>query len=316
MNKWSKENSVVPDDDDTPFVVHSESGFTQTYSPIPEFDEDDDGALFDFQVTATQDEPFKSFPIYFRFVVTTKRLLANVLKTKHICYKLIWLGFPVLIVGTTDKAKRFHPFGIGVTSSETSTDFAFIFHAISKGVVILTGTKYKPEVLIADAAAAITNGFCQAFGYDQLASVLEFVRIMCWAHVNINCDKKVKAVNDCNLRKFLMQDICNLQLADDYDMFMKGFELFKVKWTNVKNTTVDNFIKYFEDQWVKQNFNWFEGAYDGVPSHDNGLESNNRYIKDFHTFRLRLSLSQFLVCLMDLVKNWSPSRMGTFCKFY
>ena len=122
--------------------------FTQTYSPIPEFDEDDDGALFDFQVTATQDEPFKSFPIYFRFVVTTKRLLANVLKTKHICYKLIWLGFPVLIVGTTDKAKRFHPFGIGVTSSETSTDFAFIFHAISKGVVSLTGTKYKPEVLM------------------------------------------------------------------------------------------------------------------------------------------------------------------------
>ena len=83
LNKCSKENSVVPDDDDTPFVVHSESGFTQTYSPIPEFDEDDDGALFDSQVTATQDEPFKSFPIYFRFVVTTKRLLVNALNCRN-----------------------------------------------------------------------------------------------------------------------------------------------------------------------------------------------------------------------------------------
>ena len=27
-------------------------------------------------------------------------------------YKLIWLGFPVLVVGTTDKARQFHPFGI------------------------------------------------------------------------------------------------------------------------------------------------------------------------------------------------------------
>ena len=106
------------------------------------------------------------------------------------------------IVGTTDKAKRFHPFGIGVTSSETSTDFAFIFHAFAKGVLSLTGTKYKPAVLIADAAAAITNGFCQAFGYDQFATVLEFVRIMSWAHENINCDKKLRLLTIVTFESF------------------------------------------------------------------------------------------------------------------
>jgi hypothetical protein len=67
-------------------------------------------------------------------------------------------------------------------------------------------------------------------------------------------------------------------------------------------------MKYFEDQWIKINYNWYEGAYEGIPSHDNGLESTNRYIKDFHTFRHRLSLSQFLVCLFNLVKNWSQDR--------
>ena len=79
LNKWTRENSVVPDDIDQPFVVHSESGFIQTYSSIPEFkdDEDDDGAFFDSQVSVTQDEPIKNFPIYFRFVVTTKRLFDN-----------------------------------------------------------------------------------------------------------------------------------------------------------------------------------------------------------------------------------------------
>jgi hypothetical protein len=84
----------------------------------------------------------------------------------------------------------------------------------------------------------------------------------------------------------------------------RKIKLFKNKCSK-KNTTVDNFLKYFEDQWVKINYNWFEGAYEGIPTHDNGLESTNRYIKDFHTFRQRLSLSQFLVCLFNLVKNWS-----------
>ena len=46
----------------------------------------------------------------------------------------------------------------------------------------------------------------------------------------------------------------------------------------------------------------------GISSHDNGLESTNRYIKDFHTFRHRLFLSQFLFCLINLVKNWSKDR--------
>ena len=77
-----------------------------------------------------------------------------------------------------------------------------------------------------------------------------------------------------------MQDICNIQLAENYEMFMKSFDLFKTKWSELKNSKVDTFISYFEEQWVKVNFNWFEGAYDGIPSHDNGLESTNRYVKD------------------------------------
>ena len=189
----------------------------------------------------------------------------------------------MLVVGTTDKARQFHPFGIGVTSSETHVDFQFIFHSIAKVVLLLSNQDYKPEVLMADAASSITNGFCDAYGYNQMAN--NFVRIMCWAHVNINLDKKVKAVNDANFRKLLMQDICNIQLADNSEIFMKAVELFKTKWAAKNNITVDNFVFYFIHQWVDKNSNWFEGAYEGIPSHDNGIESTNRNIKDYHSLR-------------------------------
>ena len=128
------------------------------------------------------------------------------LKTKHICadptFKLIWLGFPVLVVGTTDKGKHFHPFGIGVTSSETSVNFEFIFHPIAKGILMLTKQEYKPQALLADASPVITNWFTKAYNYNQLnTEARELVRIMCWAHVNINLDKKLKPINDTNFRE-------------------------------------------------------------------------------------------------------------------
>jgi hypothetical protein len=68
-----------------------------------------------------------SFFVFF----TTKRLLSLAAKTKHICadttYKLIQHGYPLLIVGTTDKAKVFHPFGIAMCSNEKEEAYTFIF---------------------------------------------------------------------------------------------------------------------------------------------------------------------------------------------
>ena len=60
--------------------------------------------------------------------------------------------------------------------------------------------------------------------------------------------------------------------------------------------------------WSKKNYNWFEDAYDGIPSHDNDLESLNWNIKDYYTFSQRLTLPQFLACHVTLVFNWYKDR--------
>ena len=52
-------------------------------------------------------------------------------KNKHLCadatYKLIQHGYPILLVGTTDRDKVFHPFGIAMCSNETDEAFKCIF---------------------------------------------------------------------------------------------------------------------------------------------------------------------------------------------
>jgi hypothetical protein len=53
------------------------------------------------------------------------------------------------------------------------------------------------------------------------------------------------------------------------------------QWSHKNDSGVDTFIDYFYQQWIAKNFNWFEGAYQGKTSTDNGLESNNKWIKEY-----------------------------------
>ncbi|CAK1595795.1 unnamed protein product [Parnassius mnemosyne] len=62
----------------------------------------------------------------FRLALSTKKLLNIACSTDilHIdaTYKLIWQGFPVLVLGTTDKNRKFHPLCLGVSTNERQED--------------------------------------------------------------------------------------------------------------------------------------------------------------------------------------------------
>jgi hypothetical protein len=66
---------------------------------------------------------------------------------------------------------------------------------------------YKPNILIADGAEAITNGFKQAFDY---VSINEFHRVMCWAHVHRNVSAKLNKVKDNNNKGKLIITYLNI----------------------------------------------------------------------------------------------------------
>jgi hypothetical protein len=119
IEQWCLESSrSIPELDDTPFVG--------AYNIIYDDDDNDDD----------NGEDDDSGENKFRFFVTTKRLMKMASKSTKIhadaTYKLIWQGFPVLIVGTTDLDRHFHPFGIAVCSNEKTQDFLFVFRALQE----------------------------------------------------------------------------------------------------------------------------------------------------------------------------------------
>ena len=97
-----------------------------------------------------------------RAFVPTKRLLDHARYVSHlVCdgtYKLIWQGYPVLVVGTTDRMKMFHPFGLCVTLKEEASDFEFLFSSLKKSIFEIYKIDLGPRILVADGAAAETNG--------------------------------------------------------------------------------------------------------------------------------------------------------------
>ena len=96
----------------------------------------------------------------FRVLISTKRLLNTSLKSNSInadaTYKLVCEGMPVLIFGTTDQDRHFHPFGIQVSSNEKIEDFKFLFQTLKDEVTKLTGSNESAhKTLMSDASDSI-----------------------------------------------------------------------------------------------------------------------------------------------------------------
>lgn len=208
----------------------------------------------------------------FRFCMTTPRLLEMLSSMQTICidatYKLNWMGLPLIILGTVDRMKRFHPMIYACTSRETTADYAFVFSSVKKGIATYIPEKlFAPKRIIADGAEQIRNAFYEVF--EESAEI----DIMCFAHVIRNIRKRPFASK--NSKPLILDEIRKMQLAPNRTEFELMTNLFIKKWQSVE----PNFIEYFRREWLGGHTNWLEGAAHYTPSTNNALESHNATIK-------------------------------------
>lgn len=245
--------------------------------------------------------------LWFGFLISTPKLISFMQQSSALhcdaTYKLSWHGYPVLVVGISDKDKQFHPIAMAVTSGETSNDYEFVFEGIKKHA----DQNYSPNILIADSAEAITNAFTTVF------NPINFLRIYCWFHVTQNIDKKQSLVSK-EIWTTLRSDISFLQIASSPSVFNAAKKLWSKKYENL----VPNFHQYFWKEYIENRSNWYEGYAIGFPSTNNGLESTNNVIKSQGTFRERLSMAGLFSFMLNQTENWSLERDATSqnCKLF
>lgn len=234
----------------------------------------------------------------FRFCMSTPNLLEQLSKVSTIAidatYKLNWMGFPLIILGTVDRQKKIHPMIYACASHETTDDYIFVLASINRYIGLhFPESKFAPKIMIADGAHAIKNAFFTVF--KHCAEVL----IMCFAHVIRNVRKR--PFTSKNNKHLIIEDIKKMQLASNKGIFEMMTKLFREKWLD----TESNFVEYFEKEWLGSHSNWFEGAAQYTPSTNNALESHNATIKRNITFRRRLPLEEFLIAMTNMTANVS-----------
>lgn len=274
LEQWLSETSVVPEDQTEPFILSYEIN-----------DEDE---------TAPK----------FKFFVTTKILMQSAIGAKNVhsdaTYKIVWEGYPILIVGTSDMHKKFHPFGVAVCTNETTADFEFVFKSLKTGLKDNFDVDFQPEYLISDAAKSIHKGFRNIFGDDSKV-------IMCWYHMKTALTKRMESMikNQAQRMAFIV-DINKLQVAKTREIFDTAANLFVKKWSPVSK----ELMTYFQSEWLSKNRNWYEAYARRTPSTNNCIESFNNVVKTAHTHRERLALSEFRRVLFDMIRQWAVASLS------
>jgi hypothetical protein len=196
---------------------------------------------------------------------------------------------------------------LGICTHETQEEFGFMFEALKTAIKDTFNVDFQPDVLVADAADAITNGFIKTFG-------INFTRVMCYAHVDRAVDNYLRVVTDEEARQNIKIDIGKLHLASSDELFDYLYDKFVNKWViyacDKADKSIVKFLEYFHKEWyASKNRGWYEGAAPRVPSHNNGVESNNNDIKRTFTQRNRLVVNHYIQRCINMIRNWSKDRV-------
>jgi hypothetical protein len=64
-------------------------------------------------------------------------------------YKINLNRYPLIIVGTSDRDRCFHPSGVALCSGEQHSDYAFVFNAVKTACQAIYGITFNPHFLLA-----------------------------------------------------------------------------------------------------------------------------------------------------------------------
>ena len=147
-------------------TLHSLEQFCTQYSAVPNCI--DEGYIIG-STFAVSPSDTGTFVIVFSTVRLSRLAIGDIVHS-DCTYKCTWNGYPVTMIGFSDKDQIFHPILIAVSSQETIVEFKFIFE---------TWMEVNPSLnfryLMADASEAVANAARTIWP--------EIVRLMCYAHV-------------------------------------------------------------------------------------------------------------------------------------
>ncbi|CAF0978500.1 unnamed protein product [Brachionus calyciflorus] len=223
---------------------------------------------------------------HFRLIITTKKLI-KILDSKfsdydsifHIdsTYKINKNGFPLVIISRSDINRQLHPIIFMLTSHEQTSDYLYFYESI-QDLCTKMRINLKPNYICQDASNAMA---CAAETVFREAKILI-------------------------VKSKVLDDITELHFSKNKTEFDLNMKKIESKWKKLK---LNEFLKYFTDQWVKGRFsNWqIYHTPPGYSSANSILESLNKTVKGTFTLRKRYTVFKTLEILQDQCLFYSNS---------
>ncbi|ETP31919.1 hypothetical protein F442_19270 [Phytophthora nicotianae P10297] len=129
-------------------------------------------------------------------------------------FKLNQVSYPVLVLGMSDKRRRFHLTAMVIVSQIVEDMYTKAFAALKRVYTAVTGKQLMVYYVMGDAYDAQYNAIGNTVGEGQ-----PFVYLMCFFHVMKNVNDRLKSVEDM-LANRVRKDIYDLHFAASLQDFV------------------------------------------------------------------------------------------------
>jgi len=258
----------------------------------------------------------------FLLVVTSKALLWNVVKQERshgeshfytdATYKLLLNGFSVLTLGTENSNHNFRLIALAISAHENTSSFNRFFSRVKVSLQSYFSFNWKPNFMVSDAADSILLAIEKVFPTAQ--------HFRCFFHAVKAAREKTIRWKDKNEKETLKGNWGYINYAMKLlhrtcseEEFRSFWDLVSQDWKQKKLS--DSFIKYFQKNFINncQKQRWNRMLKFGFNLTNNSIERFHCDIKDTFAERKKLKLTEFLLKLSKMVRDYSIDHSDEFC---
>jgi len=216
-------------------------------------------------------------------------------------YKLLWNGFPFLVLGLNDILHQFHPVAFLFTSKEDEISYDFLIQAVKQQVNYLFRFSFSCNFAVSDNSNEIFNSVLKNFP--------DCTVVNCYAHMCRNVSKKYKKyLIRKNKMDEIIKDLKEIQTLSCVDDINIAIKLWEEKYSNESA-----FLAQFKESYLTgHKKNWLRGfLVPGIPCSNNGHERFNLTIKNTLSFQQRMSARNFLNGMVEWIRQLSDDHSNS-----
>eukprot|EP00644_Phytophthora_capsici_P003947 jgi/Phyca11/108692/e_gw1.15.210.1 len=216
-------------------------------------------------------------------------------------YKMNHRGYPVVVVGVSDRSRGFHLVALYIVSQETHCIFVEVLQSLRRQYYYLSGRELSVRNVMADADRAQYNAICTVF-----SDCAGFQFLMCFFHVIKNIQKAIKGFPSV-VSASLIRDVYDLHFARSEMEFNGLRDRFLLLW--MQNPFLVGFAHYMRDQWLYGPFSKWQRYLtpSGFAATNNPSETFNALLKRDYTLRRRLKMGTLVQELADCTHDLSSA---------